>query len=162
VLCGHSYGGFVISGVAEKTSDAIASIVFIDALVPENGDTVVTSVSPATRNHINEVLSRGDTVMAPMSAAAFKVNEEDRAWVDALCVPQPMGTFREKIVLSGARERVSKKICIRAKGHDSPGFDAALAKVRAIPSWRVYEMACGHDVMVDMPEGLAHILLEAA
>jgi pimeloyl-ACP methyl ester carboxylesterase len=38
VLCGHSYGGFVISGVAEKMQDAIASIVFLDALVPEHGD----------------------------------------------------------------------------------------------------------------------------
>ena len=40
-------------------------------------------------------------------------------------------------------------------------FDAAQAKVRALPSWRVFEMACGHDVMIDMPEGLAQILLEA-
>jgi hypothetical protein len=101
-------------------------------------------------------------MMAPMSAVAFKVNEQDRAWVDALCVPQPLATFTEKIVLSGARERISRKIYIRAKGHDSPGFDAAMTRVRAIPSWQVYEMACGHDVMIDMPNGLTKILLEAA
>ena len=68
----------------------------------------------------------------------------------------------EKAVITGARERVARKVYIRAKGYDSPSFDAAQAKVRSIPSWRVYEMACGHDAMVDMLEGLARILLEAA
>src|SRR5262245_41142144 len=45
-LVGHSYGGFVISGVAERMQGAIASMVFVDAFVPENGDTMTTSVSP--------------------------------------------------------------------------------------------------------------------
>ena len=51
VLCGHSYGGFVISGVAEEMQDAIASMVFVDAFVPQNGDTVATLASPPTRRH---------------------------------------------------------------------------------------------------------------
>jgi hypothetical protein len=49
---------------------------------------------------------------------------------------------------------------VRASGYESPSFDAALAKVRGRPAWRVFEMACGHDIMVDMPEGLAKILIE--
>ena len=52
VLCGHSYGGFVISGVALKMRGAMASMVFVDAFVPESGDTLATSVSPATRDRI--------------------------------------------------------------------------------------------------------------
>ena len=161
VLCGHSYGGFVISGVAERMEDAIASIVFVDAFVPEHGDCAATSVSPATRERIDEVVSKGDATMAPIPAAVFQVNEKDRAWVDALCTPQPLATFMEKAVITGARERSARKVYIRAKGYNSPSFDAAQAKVRALPSWRVFEMACGHDVMIDMPEGLAQILLEA-
>jgi pimeloyl-ACP methyl ester carboxylesterase len=161
VLCGHSYGGFVISGVAEKMADAIASMVFLDAFVPENGDSAATSVSPATRERIDEVVRTGAPTMAPIPAAVFQVNEKDRAWVDALCKPQPVATFMERIVLTGARERIGKTLYIRVRGYDSPSFDAALAKVRAIPSWHVFEMACGHDVMMDMPEGLAKILLEA-
>jgi hypothetical protein len=51
---------------------------------------------------------------------------------------------------------------VRAKGYDSPSFDAALAKVRAIPSWSTFELTCGHDIMVDMPERLAEILLASA
>ena len=59
-------------------------------------------------------------------------------------------------------ERVAKKVYVRAKGYDSPSFDAALAKVRAIPSWSTFELTCGHDIMVDMPEQLAEILLASA
>jgi len=160
VLCGHSYGGFVISGVAEKLSEAIASIVFVDAFVPENDDTVMKAASPATRERLNEVVSRGGTIVGPVPAAVFQVNEKDQAWVDELCTPQPIATFSERIVLTGARERIGKKLYLRASGYGSPSFDAALAKVRGRPAWRVFEMACGHDIMVDMPEELAKILTE--
>lgn len=159
VLAGHSYGGFVISGVAEKMEDAIASMVFVDAFVPENGDSMMTSASPATRDRIEEVVRKGETMVPPVPAAVFHVNAKDRAWVDALC--HPLATFQEKAELTGARERVAKKVYVRAKGYASPSFDAALAKVRAMPSWSVFELACGHDIMVDMPERLAEILLSS-
>jgi hypothetical protein len=79
-----------------------------------------------------------------------------------LCTPQPLATFLEKAALTGARERIAKKAYVRAKGYDSPSFDAALAKVRAIPSWSMFELPCGHDIMIDMPERLAEILLASA
>src|SRR5262245_40609807 len=160
VLCGHSYGGFVISGVAEEMSALIAGIVFLDAFVPETDDTVMGSLSPAIRARFNEVAARGETIVSPIPAAVFKVKEKDRAWVDELCTPQPIATFSEKIVLTGARERIAKKLYVRASSYESASFDAALAKVRGRPAWRVFEMACGHDIMVDMPEGLAKVLIE--
>jgi pimeloyl-ACP methyl ester carboxylesterase len=160
VLCGHSYGGFVISGVAEKMEAAIASIVFVDAHLPENGDTVATSTTSPTRDRILEAASKGEVTVAPTPAAVFLVNENDRAWVDGLCVPHPLATLTERIVLTGARERIAKKLYVRAKGYASPAFDAALAKVCERPSWNAFELACGHDIMVDMPSALAEILLE--
>src|ERR1043166_5206938 len=80
VLVGHSYGGFVISGVAEQVP--IASIVFLDSFVPENGDRMVDVTSPASRDAI--LASAGDIAVPPRSAALFQVNEKDRAWVDAM------------------------------------------------------------------------------
>jgi pimeloyl-ACP methyl ester carboxylesterase len=162
VLAGHSYAGFVISGVAERMQGAIASMVFVDAFVPESGDTAGTSASPATRNLVDQAARQGETTLPPVSAAFFQVNEKDRAWVDASCVPQPLATFLEKIELTGARERIARKVYVRAKGYGSQSFDAALAKVRGIPSWSTFELPCGHDIMVDMPEQLAEILLNSA
>ena len=68
----------------------------------------------------------------------------------------------DPIALTGARERIGKKAYIRAGAYANPGFDRALARTRGDPSWRVYEVPSGHDVMVDMPERLAEILLEVA
>jgi pimeloyl-ACP methyl ester carboxylesterase len=162
VLCGHSYGGFVISGVAEVIPDAIRAIVFIDAFLPENGDTILKLTGPAVRDAIRAALQRGELAVPPRPAEAFGVNAADRQWVDSLCVPQPIGTFTSPIALSGARERIARKTYIRAKAYDNPAFDRALSVAQSDPSWRCYEIACGHDVMVDRPDRLSELLLQAA
>jgi pimeloyl-ACP methyl ester carboxylesterase len=162
VLCGHSYGGFVISGVAERMASAIRSMVFLDAFVPDNGDTTQNLTSSTMQEVIRTALASGALGMPPRPAEFFGVNEADRAWVDSLCTPQPIGTFTYKIPLTGARETIARKTYIRAKSYANPGFDKALSAVRSDPSWRTYEVPCGHDVMVDAPERLTELLLEAA
>lgn len=162
VLCGHSYGGFVISGVAEKMAGVIRSIVFLDAFVPHDGDNPQSLTGPAIQEGIRAAVQRGDLSMPPRPAAFFGVNEADRSWVDALCVPQPIGTFTHKMSLTGAREKIARKTYIRAKSYANPGFDKAFAAAQSDPSWRTYEVPCGHDVMIDMPERLSELLLEAA
>jgi pimeloyl-ACP methyl ester carboxylesterase len=161
VLCGHSYGGMVVSGVAEQVS-SIASIVFLDAFVPGSGDSLVGATSSASREAIEAAAKSGSLTVPPRPAAAFHVNEADRAWVDAMCTPHPLATLFDRIVLTGARDRIAKKAYIRAQDYPNPGFDAARARAEADPAWRVYAVPCGHDVMVDMPERLAEILEEVA
>ena len=158
VLCGHSYGGFVISGVAEEAEARIAALVFLDAFVPQNGEPMVDIASPATRDAIAATVARGERTIAPISAAFFRVNEADCAWVDDRCTPHPVATTTEKIVLTGARERIAKKAHVRASGYPSGPFDAT-ARLKAQGGWQVHELACGHDAMVDMPEAVAEILV---
>lgn len=162
VLCGHSYGGFVVSGVAEAMPEAIRSIVFLDAFLPENGDTILKLTGPAVQDAVRAALQRGELGVPARSAEAFGVNAADRPWVDSLCVPQPIGSFTSPIALSGARERIVRKTYVRAKGYNNPAFDRALTIVQSDPSWRCYEVACGHDVMVDMPDRLSEVLLQVA
>ena len=162
VLCGHSYGGFVISGVAEEMPALIRSIVFFDAFLPGNGDTIQKVTGPAVQDAVRAALQRGALGVPPRSAEAFGVNEADRKWVDDLCVPQPIGTFTSPIALSGARERVAHKTYIRAKGYHNPSFDRAFAAAQSDPSWHCHHLPCGHDVMVDMPDRLTELLLQAA
>ena len=161
VLVGHSYGGMVISGVAEKTEKSIASFVMLDAFMPDNGQAVVDLLSPPVRAALFPDGRAVGQTLPPRSAATFHVNEKDRAWVDAQCTPQPVKTFLQPLALTGARERIAKKAYIRAAAYPSQYFDAGLATARA-KGWRTYEVACGHDVMLDMPERLAEILDEVA
>ena len=162
VLVGHSYGGFVISGVAEQAESAIGTFVFLDAFVPEDGDSMATIGTPMTRDAIAAAIGRGDTELTPRPAAAFNVNPADCAWVDRLCGPHPIGTFLQPVRLSGARERIGNKAYIRASGYPNAVFDAAAAKLRARPDWHVDEIACGHDAMIDMPDRLVALLLQVS
>ena len=84
------------------------------------------------------------------------------AWVDSMCTPQPLGTYTKKLVLTGAREGIAKKTYIRAKGYAQPIFDTAEEKLKKDPTWRVLPVQSGHDVMIDTPDRLVEMLLEAA
>ena len=161
VLCGHSYGGMVIAGVAEQVASSIAAIVVLDGFVPENGDAPGDLTGPAMREAIQAARQKNEFTVAPRPAAAFGVNERDRAWVDGKMTPQPLATYTEKIAVTGALQAIAKKTYIRAPSYVNPGFDKALTRIKADPSWRTCEAPCGHDVMVDEPAWLAKILLEA-
>jgi len=162
VLCGHSYGGYVVSGAVERIGPAVSSIVLLDAFLPESGDCILEKGNPRIAETIRAAVDSKQVSMPPPPAAFFEVNGADRAWVDAMCTPHPLGCFTEKLALTGARERVAKKTYIRAKGYAQVVFDAAEEKLRREPTWRVLSVQSGHDAMIDAPDRLAEMLLEAA
>lgn len=163
VLCGHSYGGWIISGVAEQALDRIASIMYLDAYMPEDGDSGQTIGSAFTREGIAKAQAAGAVSRPGPSAEKFMVKTaEDRAWVDSMTTEQPLGVSLQPIKLTGARDRVPKKSYVRAAPYENPAFDGYLAKCAADPSWNTYSLPCGHDIMVDMPDQLAEILIEVA
>jgi pimeloyl-ACP methyl ester carboxylesterase len=147
VLVGHSYGGMVISGVAEQVAAKIASIVYLDAFVPADGQSI---------GDLGGKVDAGPFT-APIPAARFAVNEADRAWVDSKMTPQSTACFTEKIKLTGAYQRIARKAYIRAKNF--AGFATTLEKVRNDPSWKTWVVDCGHDVMLDKPDELTSILM---
>jgi pimeloyl-ACP methyl ester carboxylesterase len=160
VLCGHSYGGNVITGVVEAAPERIAALVFLDAFVPGDGQSLMDTAPAATRERFEAAAASG--YLPPIPAASFGVNEADRAYVDAQCVPQPMKTFTEGLALTGARERCAHKTYLRAGNYRSPGFDEARARVSAEGGWFVDAIPSGHDVMLDAPEELTAALIAAA
>ena len=161
VLVGHSYGGLAISGVADKMADRISSIIFLDAFLPEDGDSLLEKSSPAFKSAIEAALVRRDLSFKAPPASAFGVQEEkDRAWVDSKTTPQPIGTYAEKLRVIGGREKIAKKTYIRAKGYASPTFDANVAKLKDKTGWKLVELQAGHDVMVIAPKELAKLLIE--
>lgn len=148
--------------MAEYSSAAIGSIVFLDAFLPQDGEALADLASQGVRDAISSARNRGETSLKPLPAAYFNVNEADRAWVDAKCTSHPILTFTDKAAITGARERLARKAYIRATGFSSTAFDAAYARARANSSWRAYEMPCGHDAMIDRPDRLVEILLEVS
>jgi pimeloyl-ACP methyl ester carboxylesterase len=162
-LVGHSFGGFVISAVCEKVPDRISSIVYLDAFLGENGKSANDSATQRTRDNVQALLDKGEIAMPVPKAAAFRVNEKDQAWVDSKLTPHPIAPDRQKITLTGARDKIARKTYIRATANGThPILDALYAQSQQDKAWRAYGVPCGHDVMIDMPERLAEILQEVA
>jgi len=147
VLVGHSYGGMVISGVAEQVASKIASIVYLDAFVPADGQSLVDQGGKVDAGPFT----------APIPAARFAVNEADRAWVDSKMTPQSSACFTEKIKLTGAYQRIARKAFIGAKNFK--GFATTLEMIRSDPLWKTWVVDCGHDIMIDKPDELTSILV---
>jgi pimeloyl-ACP methyl ester carboxylesterase len=163
VLVAHSYGGWPVSGAIEQTLDRIASVVYLDAFVPEDGQKSLDTASDFSRKAFLDAIAKGEVSRAGPPATTFHViSEKDQAWVDGKTTPQPIGVSLQPIKLTGAREQVQKKTYIRAPKYPQPFFDSYYQAKRNDPSWRTYEVSCGHDVMVDVPERLVEILLEVA
>ena len=165
VLCGHSYGGMVISGVAERAAGRIDTLVYLDALVPEDGQSVLQLMGAERTATMREQASRtGDGWRVdPVPAAQYQVMDADDAkWVDRRCVAQPIATFGQPIALTGAIGAVRRRIYIRADNDRITPLAHSAAHARKAPDWEYHEVRAGHDVMIDAPEALAEILLAAA
>ncbi|MCB1476677.1 MAG: alpha/beta hydrolase [Rhodobiaceae bacterium] len=161
VLAGHSYGGMVITRVANDVAQQLSALVFIDAMVPEAGECLADLMSPALRDRIKALAAEGETSLPPIAAAHFNVNADDAQWVDSLCTGQPVRTFTEPAGDTSGRDTFANKIYVRAADYPSPGLDAMAERAKAQGGWRYEEIAGGHDLMVDNPQGLADILLGA-
>jgi pimeloyl-ACP methyl ester carboxylesterase len=165
VLCGHSYGGMVITGAVDQEPARIASLVYLDAFVPGDGESLFSHIPPEHQQAIRDSADRdGEGWRVPpfFSAAAFNVNEQDRAWVDRQMTPQPLAALTQPLRLSsGGLSRVQRKHYIYAAGFDVPQFTAFYQRARR-ERWVTSEIACGHDVMLDRPVELAAELLRAA
>ena len=163
VLCGHSYGGMVITGVADRIAERIRSLVYLDAFVPADGQSALDFQAPERAAFLrSEAETKGSGwLIPPIPAARFKVNEADQAWVDRRCVPHPLACFTQKLRLTGAHARVPRRVFIKAGAYVPSPFDAAFERLKGDRGWSVHNVPCGHDVMVDRPEELAALLIQS-
>jgi len=165
VLCGHSYGGVVITGVADRITSRIASVVYLDAFIPENGKSQ-RDLLPKERLSDMDILvkEKGEGWKAPpRNAMSFMVQKhEDREWVDRLCVDHPYATMTQPIKLTNNWKKIRHKKFIKATLYTTSPFEPFAECSRNDPEWCYEEIRSGHDVMIDSPEELASSLIAAA
>ena len=171
VLVGHSYGGMVISGVADRMAERIRALVFLDAFVPEHGDSLIGLANKALPPEVAAqfiTMFRGSAaeghcgLMQPIPAEMFNVVADKRDWVNRRCRPQALATFESPALLSGKHEKVAQRLYILADGWDPSPFRYFAKQAEGKAGWRVVKMPCGHDIMVDMPKELAEALTALA
>jgi pimeloyl-ACP methyl ester carboxylesterase len=151
VLLGHSYAGFVIAGVAERVPDRIRRLVYLDAFVPLDGESLLTTRRPDTPDMTKNL--KDGFIIRP----AIK----DDAPLPRL-VPHPFKTFTETISLKNptAAKIPGTVILTVAKGQrpeaDTFYFSAVRGRERG---WPVHVMEADHFPMLNQPEATAALLL---
>jgi pimeloyl-ACP methyl ester carboxylesterase len=157
VLVGHSYGGMVITGVADRVPEKVASLVYLDAFVPENGQSLF-NVLPPDRRLVT--LPDEDWLVASIPSAGFGLERpEVIALWEGKSGPHPLATLTQPLQLTGGVGRVKQKMYILAT--DPARFTQFYDKVKNDPGWTVHTLPCTHFIQLEMPDELTAILLKA-
>lgn len=164
VLCGHSYGGMVITGAMDQEANRIAALVYLDAFLPANGDSAMNHVAKGADVQNRKLATeQGDGWRMPTPSMEMMgvVEQADIDWVQPLLVEHPLKTFEQPISLTGEPDNASRHY-ILASDRDATHFAEVHARLVDEPDWLTYDLHTGHDVMVTMPAELAEILDDIA
>lgn len=150
VLVGHSYGGMVITGAADRIPERVDSLVYLDAVVPAHRDSCWTLVSDQERRWYLDVVDNGYAVR-PLP------------FFDTRATPHPLAALLQPLPLSGDLSRFRRRVYLYATGWDGESpFTTLYQRLRADPSWTTQALDSGHNLMRDAPNELLKILLETA
>ncbi len=163
VLVGHSSGGAVVQGVTQRCSERLRELVYLDAFVPEPGQSVLDLLPPPRREHFLRLVDdRGRIVLDPNAAMdGWAVTEPaDRAWLRPRLRPHPVRALSDPLPSEPLPELPRRFLhcTVKPAGDSFAGMAAAAA---TDPSWRSAALDTGHDAMITAPRELAELLLAA-
>ena len=153
VLVGHSYGGMVIAGVADKVGERVAQLVYLDAFLPENGKSLKDYAQ-----QLPPTSADGWRVPPPGGPAGWGVTDPgDTTWMNERLGPQPLKTFTQPVQLSAGRQPGLKQAFIQCSA--APFFAEAGERARRQGFRYRSLLSAGHDAMISQPRQLASLLL---
>ncbi|MBX3599713.1 MAG: alpha/beta hydrolase [Rubrivivax sp.] len=166
ILVGHSYGGMVVTGAADRLLDAdaqaVRAIVYVDAMVPLPGEGWGDAHSPEIVAARTAAAEAHDFALPPPDPRDFGLEGADRDWLLRRQVPHPFGPYRDPLPFDGERWAGLPRTFIDCNAPAYPTIDAMRARVRALPGFRVEVIPTGHCPMVSAPAALVRLLLDAA
>ena len=148
VLAAHSYGGMVATGVATKVGGRISAVVYIDAFLPGDGQSLWDITGEFEHRHYID--SQRDTpgLVGPIFEAPGLTRH-------------PLLTLLEPVRFTGEEAEVERRIYLFAASWEPTPFRRFFEVVKDDPAWEVHTADSGHMVMFDQPEQLLRILLGA-
>jgi len=156
VLIGHSYGGMVATGVADRARGRIARIIYLDAFVPQAGEALIDLLPATDRQRLLDSVKAGDGWRVAPNPIPPDTSAEDAAWVAKFRMPQSVRCFAQPIPLGAALELPRAYIqCMRYADRAPFGQFAARAR-RA--GWPVHELDASHSPNVTAPGALMELL----
>jgi len=155
ILLGHSYGGMVATGVADRKADRISRLIYLDAFVPRDGQCLFDLVSPENRERsIKLAASQGEGWLVPPNPMPADTPEQDRRWADPKRVPLPIMTVQQPLRLSHdpLPVPISYIYCTRDNT-----FEPFALRARE-EGWDYHELDSSHNPHITIPSDLAVLL----
>lgn len=166
ILVGHSYGGMVITGAADRAADRVGNLVYLDAATPVNGESLAdhASESMAAARATARVVDGVELVLFPehVPLVYFGVTDAaDVAWVTPKLTPHPWSCFEQPLRLTNENALweipQTHIVCTSTLSTRDPARMA-----RASAAGRVWDIDTGHDLMLTEPKAVADLLLRVA
>lgn len=166
ILVGHSYGGMVITGTADREADRVGRLVYLDAATPVNGQSLVDVAGPVINavRPMGKVVDGIELVLLPGPDAGLLygvIDQADLAWMADRLTPHPWKCFEQPLVLSheDALWAIPQYHVVCTSTLPTRDRDQ-MARARA--EGRLWDIDTGHDLMITEPEKTADALLQVA
>jgi pimeloyl-ACP methyl ester carboxylesterase len=152
-LIGHSYGGMVATGVADRARDRIAKLIYIDAFAPNDGDSVM-SVLPESAKALRKPSPDGFIPPGPMPP---DTPAEDRAWSEPLRLPQPAQTFEQPLKFHGGPLTLPRHYIYCSRNAPDDRFRQFYERAQR-DGWGHDAIDASHNPHITCPDALIAIL----
>ncbi len=169
ILVGHSYAGMIISCVVETNPVQVQRLFFLDAFIPEDGQSVLDLLPPEIGTHFRKVAQeQGNGWRLPGGEGQLDLwglkPGEARDFVRARLCDFSLRCFEEPLRLPANRKASIPATFVAsvAEGYPARPFFAPFAAKARASGWQVAELQTGHDSQVERPGEVAKILLAAA
>jgi len=156
VLIGHSYGGMVATGVADRARKRVAQLIYLDAFVPDDGQALIDFLPPERRQRLLDSVNAGDGWRVAPNPIPADTSEEDAAWIAKFRMPQSVRCFQQPIHLQ-AKVTLPRSYIQCMRYADQGPFGQFAARARR-DGWPLYELDASHIPNVTAPEALVALL----
>jgi pimeloyl-ACP methyl ester carboxylesterase len=158
-LLGHSYGGMVATGVADKAPGRIARIVYIDAFAPKDGQSLFDLVGPKAEGNMRAGAAKdGDGWRLPINPMPPDTSPEDVAWASPRRRPQPIKTFEQKLALTSKEPSPPRHYIYATRNGPGDVFRQFSERAKSEAGWKHYEIDASHNPHITCPDALMALL----
>jgi pimeloyl-ACP methyl ester carboxylesterase len=158
VLVGHSYGGMVATGVADRARDRIARLIYLDAFVPKDGQSLLDLLPESERQRVRGLAKAGDGWRVTPNPTPPDTSAEDQVWLNARRVNMPIKCFETRLKLFGGELKLPRSYIYCKRITPADPFGQFARRARSEPGWRHFEIEASHSPGVTAPEALMELL----
>jgi pimeloyl-ACP methyl ester carboxylesterase len=171
VLAVHSYAGMLGTAVADRLPERLKHLVYVDAVLPEPGESWSSTHTSATREaRVAAMQASPDFSFPPPDPGVYGLAGAAHEWVKRRQTPHPGHTYQAALEFDARRVAGVPRTFVDCTRPALATIDASRQRVRDPGFWggawsargRVVELPTGHDPMVSLPGELVRILRECA